>query len=738
VRVQDLPISESAKSALSTSFGLDSLYPIQEEAIKAGVLEGEDVLLSAPTASGKTLVPLIVTLQEMERSPSKVVYMVPLRALAYEKLLEFKIASKLARPSGRNPRVGISTGDYDSPTEGLKFCDVIICTFEKMDSILRHRPSWLRDISTVVFDEIHLLHSADRGPVVEMLVASTGKLLPGAQKLALSATVSNDEEIASWMGCRLVRSEWRPVPLHEGIYYDNTISFSDKQEEVESKFGDEMMDLADHAMLDGGQILFFTPTRRQAVSLANKLAPVTSLSRHPSQVKELEKLANHMTQVEESSPVGTQLSSLVRKGVAFHHAGLPTSQRRLVEDGFRHGAIGTITATPTLAAGVNLPARYVCVTSVRRYSSSFGSHEISTMEYKQMAGRAGRPQFDKYGVALIRAGSERDAEILQENYIRAPVEPIRSMLGQSDFFSSATLSSVSSGIATSMNEVLSLFSNTLLARQRGTKYVDWRIKQKVRYLVDIGTVELDGDQIRATKLGRRVSELYILPETAASIIDRVARPPSDLTDVTVLHLVVSTPDMNPTLMTTQRDMEIVGDFLHEHAREFFPPDLESSDFSEAKMAGEAKTVMALRMWVEEASFDAIYERLGVEPGDLHVVNEKAAWLLYAASELTGFTGSKEVSAMAALMSKRVKFGIKRELLDLVSLTGIGRSRARNLFREGFKSRSDLAKASVEQLSLVPEIGSRLALSVKKQVGGLIKDKDLKSGSYEQRRLFRSG
>ena len=731
MRVQDLPISESAKSVLSSSFRLDSLYPIQEEAIKAGVLEGEDVLLSAPTASGKTLVPLIVTLQEMERSLGKVVYMVPLRALAYEKFLEFKVASKLARPSGRNPRVGISTGDYDSPAEGMKYYDVIICTFEKMDSILRHSPSWLRDISTVVFDEIHLIHSADRGPVVEMLVASASKLLPGAQKLALSATVSNDVEIASWMGCKLVRSDWRPVPLHEGIYYGNTISFPDRQEEVESKFGDEMMDLADHAMSDGGQILFFTPTRKQAVSLANKLTPVTSLSRRPSQVKELEKLASLVMQVEENSPVGTQLSALVRKGVAFHHAGLPTSQRRLVEDGFRHGAIGAIAATPTLAAGVNLPARYVCVTSVHRYSSGFGSREISTMEYKQMAGRAGRPQFDKYGVALIRTGSERDAEILQENYIRAPVEPIKSMLGQSDFFSSATLSSVASGITTSEDEVRSLFSNTLLAQQRGNKYVDWRIKQMIKYLVDIGTVELDGDQLKATKLGRRVSELYILPETAASIADRVAKPPPDFTDVTILHLVVGTPDMNPTLISTQRDMEIVGGFLQEHARELFPPDSESSAFD------EAKTVMALRMWVEEASFDTIYERLGLEPGDLHAVNEKATWLLYAASELTGFTGSKEVSTMAALMSKRVKFGIKRELLDLVSLTAIGRARARNLFKAGFKNRSDLAKASVEQLSRVPGIGSRLALSVKKQVGGLIKDKDIKSGSFEQKKLFRS-
>ncbi|HYA21812.1 MAG TPA: DEAD/DEAH box helicase, partial [Thermoproteota archaeon] len=378
MRVQDLPISESAKSVLSVSCGLDSLYPIQEQAVKAGVLEGADVLLSAPTASGKTLVPLILTLQEMERSPSKVVYMVPLRALAYEKFTEFDVASKLIRPSGRNPRVGISTGDYDSPSETLRYYDVVICTFEKMDSILRHRPSWLRDISTVVFDEIHLINSADRGPVVEMLVASAGKLLPEAQKLALSATVSNDKEIASWMGCRLVRSEWRPVPLREGVYYNNTISFHDKQEDVESKFGDEMMDLADHAMSDGGQILFFTPTRKQAVSLATKLAPVTSLSRRPSQVKELEKLSSLMLQVEESSPVGVQLSNLVRKGVAFHHAGLPTSQRRMVEDGFRKGTIGAIAATPTLAAGVNLPARYVCVTSVHRYSSGFGSREIST------------------------------------------------------------------------------------------------------------------------------------------------------------------------------------------------------------------------------------------------------------------------------------------------------------------------------------------------------------------------
>lgn len=729
VRIQDLPLSETARSLLSESVGGDSLYPIQEKAVEAGVLDGENVLLSAPTASGKTLVPLMVTMRAVEAGLGKTIYMVPLRALAYEKYQEFRGLSRLRSPGGKAAKVGISTGDYDSTAESLRYYDVVICTFEKMDSVLRHRPSWLRDVSTVIFDEIHMLYSADRGPVVEMLVASANRMLPRSQKLALSATVSNDAEIAEWIGCKLVKSDWRPVPLLEGVYYNNTISFPDREEKVEERFGDELMDLTNHAISDGGQILFFTPSRRQAVSLATKISPVTSLSRRPSQVEDLEKLALAITRVEDNSALGNQLSSLVRKGAAFHHAGLPTSQRRLVEDGFRRGLLGAIAATPTLAAGVNLPARHVCVTSVYRHDVRLGPRGISVMEYKQMAGRAGRPQFDKYGVALIRAGSERSAEDLMDDYVRAPVEAVRSMLGQSGFFSSATLSSVAAGAATDEASVRELFSSTLLAKQRGSKYVDWRVKQMLRYLSQVGLIESHGEELRATRLGRRVSELYILPETAVSIVDRISKVKRDFTDLTVLHLIVDTPDMNPVLVSTQRDMPAVEEFLGDHVNEFFPPESESSVYD------EAKTVMALKMWIEEASFDAVYERLGVEPGDLHIVTENATWLLYAASELAGFAGSKEFSIEASAMSKRVKHGVKRELLDLVSLTGIGRVRARNLFRAGFRNRSEVAKASVEQLSKVPSIGSKVALSIKKQVGGLIKDRDLKSGDFEQSKLF---
>ena len=731
VKIQDLPIGEGAKSLVSDSAGGDSLYPIQEEAVKAGVLDGKSVLLSAPTASGKTLVPLMVAAKAVGSGTGKVVYMVPLRALAYEKFQEFKILSRLRKPNGKPTRVGISTGDYDSAAESLKYYDIIVCTFEKMDSMVRHRPTWLRDVSLVIFDEIHLLYSADRGPVVEMLVASINKMLPGAQKLALSATVSNDAEIAEWIGCRLVKSDWRPVPLHEGVYHDSTISFPDHEEKVEQRFGDELMDLTSYALSNGGQILFFTPSRRQAVSLATRISPVTSLSNRASKAQDLDGLATTITRVEDNSALGNQLSSLVKKGAAFHHAGLPSSQRRLVEEGFRRGWLKAIAATPTLAAGVNLPARHVCVTSVYRHDVRLGRREISVMEYKQMAGRAGRPQFDDYGVALIKAGSGDAAEALMEDYIRAPVEAVKSMLGQSGFLSSATLSSVAAGVAADAEGVRDLFSSTLLARQRGTRYVDWRVKQMLKHLTDVGLVESHGEGLRATRLGRRVSELYILPETATSMVDRVSKLPSGFTDVTVLHLIVDTPDMNPVLISRQRDRLIVEEFIGDHASEFFPVESESSIYD------EGKTVLALEMWIEEASFEAVYERLGVEPGDLHVVTENAAWLLYAASELANFTGSKEFSVLASSMSKRVRQGVKRELLDLVSLTGIGRVRARNLFKAGFRNRSEVAKASVEQLSKVPSIGSKLALSVKKQVGGLIKEKDLKVGEFEQTKLFRS-
>ncbi|HDJ26058.1 MAG TPA: DEAD/DEAH box helicase, partial [Candidatus Bathyarchaeota archaeon] len=156
MRVEELPIDEQLKDLLREE-GIVELFPPQEEAIRAGALEGRNLVLASPTASGKTLIAVLCAVKHILERDGKVLYLTPLRALASEKYEEFKKLEAIEKPGGEPIRVAISTGDYDSPELQLASSDIIITTNEKADSLLRHRSPWMSDVSLVVADEVHLL-----------------------------------------------------------------------------------------------------------------------------------------------------------------------------------------------------------------------------------------------------------------------------------------------------------------------------------------------------------------------------------------------------------------------------------------------------------------------------------------------------------------------------------------------------------------------------------------------------
>ncbi|MCW4026788.1 MAG: DEAD/DEAH box helicase, partial [Candidatus Bathyarchaeota archaeon] len=212
----ELRIPQQAKQVLVSS-GVTELFPPQEEAVRAGALEGKNLLLASPTASGKTLVAELCALKHVIEEDGKVLYLSPLRALASEKYVEFKKYATLRKGNGRQIRIGISTGDFDSSDTWLGKFDIIVTTNEKCDSLLRHRASWIDSISLVVADEVHLLNNVDRGPTLEVVLARLLQVNPDIQTLALSATVRNADEIAEWLKAVPVTTKWRPVTLREGV-----------------------------------------------------------------------------------------------------------------------------------------------------------------------------------------------------------------------------------------------------------------------------------------------------------------------------------------------------------------------------------------------------------------------------------------------------------------------------------------------------------------------------------------
>jgi helicase len=722
VKVIDLSIPDAVKQLVIQS-GIADLYPPQEEAIKAGALEGKNLVLASPTASGKTLVAEFCALKHILEKNGKAVYLTPLRALASEKFDEFRKYTALAKKDGRRIRVGISTGDFDTADAWLERFDIIITTNEKADSLLRHRAKWMDEISLVVADEIHLLNDADRGPTLEVVLARLMQVNPDIQILALSATIRNVDEIAAWLKAQSVTTEWRPVALKEGVLLHDEIQYKDGDaRKIEKRARDGATNLALNTVKTGGQALMFASTRKNAVTLARKVADeVTKVLSKPAK-RSLEHEANRILATGERTRLSESLAELMRCGTAFHHAGLAGGHRRIIENAFREGKIKILTATPTLAFGVNLPARTVVIQDYRRYEAGLGYYPISVLEYKQMAGRAGRPKYDKTGEAILVAKTSDEADYLVQSYILARPERIWSRLAVERIMRSHVLATIAADFAHTENGIYEFFGKTFYAYQYDVDAIKTIVAKILRYLYDEEMIEVLAQDINATKFGKRVSELYIDPVSGVTIRDALKRKPESLTDLSLLHMVSHTPDMGPVLRPYANETDQIALFMEEHRQELLidPPEEWEDSIGYQEFLGEVKTAMTLKAWIEEMSEDWLIERFRVQPGDLYRTLENAKWLLHATHELGHLFGSKQVIPLTLETQQRVEKGVKKELLPLVKLEGVGRVRGRILFNSGYKSIADIKNARLEDLTGQPLIGPRLAKKIKEQVGGFVK------------------
>ncbi|MFC5277427.1 ATP-dependent DNA helicase [Halorubrum rubrum] len=504
--------------------GVADLYPPQEAAVEAGVLDGESLVAAVPTASGKTLIAELAMLSAIERG-GKALYIVPLRALASEKKAEFE------RWEDHGVTVGVSTGNYDSDGEWLATRDVIVATSEKVDSLIRNGAPWIDDLTCVVSDEVHLVDDASRGPTLEVTLAKLRQVNPGLQTVALSATVGNADVIAEWLDAELVESEWRPIDLRVGVHFGNAINFDDgSQREVPVDRGEEQTARLVADALDteeegqGGSSLVFVNSRRNAESSARKLADVTGPRLTVDERDRLRELAAEIRGVSDTD-TSEDLADAVEDGSAFHHAGLAAEHRSLIEGAFRDRLIKCVSATPTLAAGVNTPARRVVVRDWRRYDGEFGGMKpLDVLEVHQMCGRAGRPGLDPYGEAVLLASDADTMDELFDRYVWADAEPVRSKLAAEPALRTHVLATVASGFASTRGGLLEFLENTLYATQTDDAGRLAAVTDSVlEYLAANGFLERDREggteSLSATGIGHTVSRLYLDPMSAATMID---------------------------------------------------------------------------------------------------------------------------------------------------------------------------------------------------------------------------
>jgi helicase len=702
--------------------GIEELFEPQEVAVNQGILGLNDsYMISVPTASGKTLIAELVMVASILRekkkgnSSAKCLYIVPLRALASEKFESFKKWESLGIT------VGVSTGDLDSTDPWLSGYDIVVATSEKVDSLTRHDTGWLKGVTVLVVDEIHLVHDSKRGPTLEVVIARMRHLLSDLLILALSATVQNAGEIAGWLDAKLIESTWRPVELREGVYYNHSILFNDSQlddADVEGRtLGEIATSLALDAVSNGGQTMVFLNTRRSVESFADRINLRKMISDDEADI--LSELSDKALNVlSEPTKTCRRLAKCIGCGVAFHHAGLLAKQRKIVEDGFKANHIKIVSATPTLAAGVNLPARRVVIKDYQRYDANFGRVEIPVLEYKQMAGRAGRPGYDEYGEAILLARTDNEKDFLLDSFILAEPEKIFSKLAIESALRSHVLSSIASNFANSSFALSEFFSKTLYAFQREISELDSVLERVVEFLEDEGMIERKGQNMEfivATPFGRRVAQLYIDPISAVILRDSLTEAEKKSTkNLSYLHAIARTGELG-SFYLRKGDLELFESVIYDCIPILLTGNSEvKSPWDHEALFSEIKMASFLTDWTNEFSEEEIREKYNIAPGDIRNKVEIAGWMLYSMREIGRLIKSSKANEIRRLET-RLKYGVKEDLFELVSLKGVGRVRARNLYRKGYKNLKDLKKADAASLARVETIGEKIAGSILNQL-----------------------
>ncbi|AEF97239.1 DEAD/DEAH box helicase [Methanotorris igneus] len=675
--------------------GIKELRPPQKKVIEKGLLNKEkNFLICIPTASGKTLIgemALINHLLDENKTPTnkKGLFIVPLKALASEKYEEFK-----RKYEKYGLKVALSIGDYDEK-EDLSSYNIIITTAEKLDSLMRHEIDWLNYVSVAIVDEIHMINDEKRGGTLEVLLTKLKNL--DVQIIGLSATIGNPEELAEWLNAELIIDNWRPVKLRKGIFFQNKIMYLNGAcKELPNFSNNPMLNLVLDCVKEGGCCLVFCNSKNGAVSEAKKLNLKKYLSN--SEKYELQKLKEEILSIlDPPTETCKTLAECLEKGVAFHHAGLTYEHRKIVEEGFRNKLIKVICCTPTLSAGINIPCRRAIVRDLMRFSNG-RMKPIPIMEIHQCIGRAGRPGLDPYGEGIIFVKNERDLE-RAEQYLEGKPEYIYSKLSNQAVLRTQLLGMIATREIENEFDLISFIKNTFYAHQYGNLGGVLRnIKEVINFLEENDFIA----DYFPTKLGKRVSELYIDPLSAKIIIDGLKEMGNvDNEELYYLYLISKTLEMMPLLRVNSfEELDLILEMEEAGIYDRTYDDLAA--FKNAKM---------LYDWINEVPEDEILKKYKIEPGILRYKVEQAKWMIYSTKEIAKLL-NRNIDTLSKL-EIRLEYGAKEDIIELLKIKYVGRARARKLYDAGIRSVEDIINNPKKVASL---LGEKIAKKILGELG----------------------
>jgi helicase len=494
---------------------------------------------------------------------------------------------------------------------------------------------------------------------------------------------------------------------------------------IETKYAHAVLNIVLDTLKLKKQALVFVSSKSSAEAESDRIS--AKVKPNPEDKETLEELSQKILDVlERPTKQCRRLSESIRQGIAFHHAGLHSKQRELVEENFKNGTLKVICATPTLAYGLNLPAFRVIVRDLKRFSAPRGMGWIPVLEFQQFCGRAGRPDFnEEYGEAICIAETTPEKEEIFDHYINGDSEDILSKLAVEPILRTYVLSLVSIGYCNSVDSLMGFFEKTFYAHQfQNTEKLGEIIAKILRSLAEWEFIVVQDGKIKPTLVGRRVSELYLDPYTANYLITCMKRSAErQIIDFSFLQMISFTLELRPLLNVKVSEYERVEQKMIEYSGNLLSVEPSMFDYEYEEYVKSMKTALFFFDWINEAEEEALLEAYNVRPGEIRVKLDLADWLLYSSEELARLTKHQGLMSEFQKMRIRLKNGAKEELLPLLRLEGIGRIRARKMYNSKLHTIEDIKNVDIESLARM--IGKAIALSVKKQVGQNLAEEEIK-------------
>ena len=412
----EMPASELPDWSRPGFGSSEKLNRIQTKCFPTAFADDGNMLICAPTGSGKTNVAMLAMLREIGKHRNsatgeimlddfKIVYIAPLKALVQEQVGNFG-----KRLESYGIKVSELTGDRQLTKQQIADTQVIVTTPEKWDVITRKATdtSYTNLVRLICIDEIHLLHD-DRGPVLESIVSRTIRKIEQTgdpiRLIGLSATLPNYRDVASFLRVDPVKGlfhfdgSFRPCPLRQEF-----IGVTEKKAIKQLKTMNDVCytKVLEQVGAQGNQLLIFVHSRKETAKTAKYIRDKALEMETIGQVLRSDAASREILTEEADAVADRDLKDLMPYGFGIHHAGMSRADRSSVEELFAEGNLRLLVCTATLAWGVNLPAHTVIIKGTQIYSPEKGSWvELSPQDVLQMLGRAGRPQYDSFGEGII-------------------------------------------------------------------------------------------------------------------------------------------------------------------------------------------------------------------------------------------------------------------------------------------------------------------------------------------------